>query len=257
MTKPSRPAFDPASEDAIHAEIRDAIGNQKLPPGTRLREDELRRIFAVSRDRMRKVFARLAYEGLVCLEPNKGASVARPSVQEARELFAARRGIEAAIIGLVAPRFTAEDRRLLTGHVARELAADRARDHAEMVRLSGEFHLLLARIARNALLERFLAELITRESLVIQAYERPGHPSCSGHEHEGIVTALSQRDVNGAAALMVEHLTNVEARLDLDQGTRAPPCLADVFQGVGRTVPRADSRAGRKGRAPAGRSDRE
>ncbi|MFO1147436.1 MAG: GntR family transcriptional regulator [Alsobacter sp.] len=228
-----------APEDAIYGEVRKAIGDQKLPPGTRLREDEMRTIFGVSRDRMRKVFARLAHDGLVTIEPNKGASVARPTVREARELFAARRGVEAAIIGLVAPRFTPADRRLLAAHVNRELAADKARDHAEMVRLSGEFHLVLAGLARNAMLAKFLDELITRESLVIQTYEKPGSPSCSGHEHLGIVEALGRRDAEAASRLMAEHLANVEARLDLDDTPPAPPDLSDVF--------------GAKGKARAGR----
>jgi len=189
MTKPM-PAFDPASEDAIHAEIRDAIGNQKLPPGTRLREDELRRIFAVSRDRMRKVFARLAYEGLVELEPNKGASVARPSVQEARELFAARRGSRPQSSGSSPRGSPPEDRRLLTGHVARELAADRARDHAEVTPIWRVPHASCAHRAKRpagAISRRVDHAQIARP---FQGLRRPGHPSCSGHEHEGIVTDI-------------------------------------------------------------------
>ena len=65
------------------------------------------------------------------------------------------------------------------------------RNWNEMVRLSGEFHLLMAEIAGNTILLRFLRELITREALVILVYERPGKPSCSHHEHRLILQALS------------------------------------------------------------------
>src|SRR5712675_1995173 len=92
-------------DDQVHARIYEAIGGQELPPGTRLREDQMRRIFGVSRARIRKVFSRLAFEGLVQIEPNRGASVARPSAEEARETFAARRAIEAAIVRMVADNF--------------------------------------------------------------------------------------------------------------------------------------------------------
>jgi len=77
-------------DDQVYRRIYEAIGGQELPPGTRLREDQMRQIFGVSRARIRKVFSRLAFEGLVQIEPNRGASVARPSAEEARETFAAR-----------------------------------------------------------------------------------------------------------------------------------------------------------------------
>ena len=64
-------------DDQVYRRIYEAIGGQELPPGTRLREDQMRQIFGVSRARIRKVFSRLAFEGLVQIEPNRGASVAR------------------------------------------------------------------------------------------------------------------------------------------------------------------------------------
>lgn len=229
MKKPVQEPDDQPVEGAVYSQIRDAILNQKLPPGTRLREDEMRQIFAVSRARIRKVFARLAFEGLVTLEPNRGASVARPTVKDARDLFAARRSIEVTIVQEVASRLDPTRKKLLEAHIAKELAADAERDHDQMIHLSGEFHLLLARIADNAMLEKFLGELITRESLVIQSYEKPGSPSCSGHEHKAILDALKRKDVGKATTLMVEHLTNVEGRLDLDRDVRPAVSLERVF----------------------------
>ena len=44
----------------------------------------------------------------------------------------------------------------------------------------------------NRTLQKFLRELITRESLVILAYEKPGKPSCSNHEHQFILDALAR-----------------------------------------------------------------
>src|SRR5436190_18068145 len=111
-------------DDQIYARIYQAIGGQELPPGTRLREDQMRQIFGVSRARIRKVFSRLAFEGLVQIEPNRGASVARPSAEEARETFAARRAIEAAIVRIVAEKFEPRLKTALARHIAREAAAE-------------------------------------------------------------------------------------------------------------------------------------
>ncbi|WP_420101454.1 GntR family transcriptional regulator [Bosea sp. (in: a-proteobacteria)] len=220
---------DEAGDDVIYARIHDAIAAQELPPGTRLREDEMRQIFGVSRARIRKVFSRLAHAGLVTIEPNKGASVFQPTPQEAREIFAARRGIEATIARLLAGRLTKRDVASLKRHIALEVEAEAARNWREMVRLSGEFHLILAEIAGNSILLRFLRELITREALVILVYERPGQPSCSHHEHSLILEALSSADPERAVKLMDEHLGNVEDRLDLDRNSRKVVDLGTLF----------------------------
>ena len=218
-------------DEQVYARVYAAIAAQELPPGTRLREDQLRQIFGVSRARIRKVFSRLAFEGLVEIEPNRGASVARPSPEEAREIFAARRAVESAIVRMVADRFEPKQQGTLSRHIAKETTAETRRDAAEMTRLSGEFHLLLAEMAGNRPMQKFLRELVTRESLVILAYEKPGKPSCSNHEHQMILDALVKRDSAKAAKLMLQHLENVEERLDLDRDTRPPVDLKQLFAG--------------------------
>ena len=77
--------------DTIHARIYDAIVEQRLPPGTKLGEETLCEIFGVSRTMIRRVLQRLASEHVVEARPHRGAFVARPSVEEAREVFEARR----------------------------------------------------------------------------------------------------------------------------------------------------------------------
>lgn len=222
-------ADDPSTDDLIYEKIHAAIAGQDLPPGMRLREDEMRQIFGVSRARIRKVFARLAYAGLVTIEPNKGASVFQPTPREAREIFAARRGIEGTIVRLIAGRLEKAQRDLLARHIDAEAAAEDRRDWTEMVRLSGEYHLRLAEIAGNTILLRFLRELITREALVILVYEKPGKPSCSHQEHTRVLDALVAGDGDKAAALMDEHLANIEDRLDLDRESRKEVDLGKLF----------------------------
>ncbi len=220
-----------AASDPVYRQIHDAISAQEMPPGTRLREDEMRAIFGVSRARIRKVFSQLAYAGLVTIEPNKGASVYRPTPQEARDIFAARRGIEGTIVKMLARKLDKAERTLLAEHIQQEVEAEARRDAVEMVRLSGEFHLRLAEISGNAILLRFLRELITREALVILVYEKPGKPSCSHHEHQLILDAIAAGDEAKAARLMDEHLGNVEERLDLDRDTRKHVDLGKLFAG--------------------------
>jgi DNA-binding GntR family transcriptional regulator len=217
------------TDDIVFEKIHQAIAHQQLPPGTRLREDAMSRILGVSRARIRKAFARLAHIGIVRIEPNKGASVTHPTVKEAREIFAARRAIEPTIVREAIARIGAAEQARIEAHIVAEDEAERRRDRPAMIRLSGDFHLLLADIAGNLTLKDFLSALITRDSLVIAAYEVPGQPSCSNHEHQQIFEALLARDGERAVALMVEHLDHVEGRLDLDRRTHAPVDFAKIF----------------------------
>lgn len=215
-------------ENAIYEQIHLAIARQDLSPGTRLREDHLRRIFGVSRARIRNVLTRLAYAGVVTLEPNRGASVTKPSPKDAHDNFVARRAVEDAIVRIAAGRIDPSDRALLIANIEAESKARHDGDATAMVWLSGEFHMLLARIAGNTILEGILRELITREALVISTFERPGRPSCSHDEHYDILDALCAGDADRASRLMLDHLGNVEDRLDLDP-PKKPADLAEIF----------------------------
>jgi DNA-binding GntR family transcriptional regulator len=80
-----------ASEDAVFQALHDAILSRRLAPGIRLRETGLGEIFGASRRAVRKALDRLNFEGLVVHAPNRDASAAQPTAQEAEQLGAARK----------------------------------------------------------------------------------------------------------------------------------------------------------------------
>ena len=220
----------PPGEDAIYERLLSAIFEHRLPPGTKLGEDRLASIFGVSRARIRRVLPRLAHEGVVTLEPNRGAFVAKPTVVEAREVFEARRIIEPGIVERAA---ASPERRTVVGRLRQHVAAERrARAEADarsVVRLSGEFHTLLADMAGNAVLAKAMRELATRTCLVIALYDKPSVPSCLGEEHAGIVEALATGDARRAVELMRDHLLHVERNLDLSIMEAEPIALEDAL----------------------------
>jgi hypothetical protein len=110
-----------------------------------------------------------------------------------------------------------------------KLAAEQQRDRTDMIRLSGDFHILIGEIAGNSVLLKFLRELVVRESLVIAAYETPGRPSCSNHEHSAILTAIAARDADLAVSRMLEHLDAIAERLDLDRPGKPVVDLAAIL----------------------------
>ncbi|TMG94895.1 MAG: GntR family transcriptional regulator, partial [Betaproteobacteria bacterium] len=68
------------SEDEIFARIYEAVLDHRLQPGTKLKEVALADAFGVNRAVVRKVLARLSYNRLVALRPNRAAVVASPTI---------------------------------------------------------------------------------------------------------------------------------------------------------------------------------
>ena len=218
-----------ASEDSIYARLLAAIFEHRLPPGTKLGEDRLAAIFGVSRARIRRVLPRLAHERLVTLEPNRGAFVAKPTVADALENFEARRLIEPGIVArLMAGAGRAEIARLRQ-HVLAERKARGAGNSLEIVRLSGEFHVLMADLAGNTVLARTMRELALVTCLIIALYDAPEVPHCRSGEHGEIVDAIAAGDQAKAVRLMIEHLDHVEAGLDLSTPVRKRIDLESVL----------------------------
>ncbi len=216
--------------------LRQAIIEQALLPGTRLPEDELGRHFGMSRTLARTVLTRLQSLGLVDTVHKRTATVAQPSLQDAREVFAVRRALEREVVRLVARRWNATIEAALEAHVREEAQAVAQRNTRVSMRLAGEFHLRLAEHAGNAVLERYLSELVSRCSLILAVYSRPHSAECAVNEHSAIIDALRQGDAARVEALMESHLGLVETRALIADGSGEPPALAAV---LGRYSPPA------------------
>ncbi|KUM24794.1 GntR family transcriptional regulator [Mesorhizobium loti] len=201
--------------DGVYQALRRAIIEQALAPGTKLPEDSVGESFGVSRTVVRSVLARLTVEGLVSQRPNKRAEVASPSLAEARGVFQVRRGLERTVIESLAGQLTAEQAGELRAHIAAEEQAH-GRDGPESIRLSGDFHTLLASMTANELLIRYVQEVASRCSLILALYGRPHSSECSVNEHQAIIDALLRGDEATAVQLMDEHLMAVATRGLLD-----------------------------------------
>jgi DNA-binding GntR family transcriptional regulator len=214
----------------VHERIWSAIMDHSLPPETRLVESELCEIFGLGRTRLRQVLQRLAHERVVTLMRNCGAKVSKPSVREAREVFAARRVIEANIVETFIKTATRKDIKRLQEHLAREEEAWRANDRRAILKLSGEFHLLLAEAVDNNILLELLRDLVSRSSLIIAVYQAPGATPCPPDAHRELTATLERRE-RGAVKLMTQHLDHVFADLMLEDRSNGGVDLKSVFGG--------------------------
>ena len=203
-------------DDIVYEYIFDAILEQRLAPGTKLSEEALCEIFGVSRTIIRRALLRLSHEQVVSIRPNRGAVVAAPSVEEARQIFAARRVVELAVIELAVKNATTESLGRIRNMVQEEQDAFDRGDIGSGIRLSGEFHLELARIANNTPLLNFQRSVVSQTSLIIAQYEVGHQTHCSFNEHEALLLAIESRDVTRAVTMMKEHLDHIEGKLNLD-----------------------------------------
>jgi DNA-binding GntR family transcriptional regulator len=215
--------------DSIYERILNAVMEHRLIPGTKLVEEKLAGVFDVNRTRIREVLARLAYEGVVTTIPNRGAFIASPSVEEARHIFQARRILEPALIRSLVAKADSQQFQRLYAHVAEERAAREMGDKRAVIRLSGEFHLLIAQMVDSPPLVKLMRELSSLTCLIILLYDSPNVPACPNHEHTEIVQAMEQGQLEQAIGLMLAHLDHIEATLDLSVEDDAEVDLEAIF----------------------------
>ncbi len=180
-------------------------------PGDKLTEDVIGDRFGVSRTIVRTVLARLYAEGLVDMQPNKGATIAQPSLSEAQDVFETRMCLERQVIARLAEKVTEDDMESLQRHVELETKAN-IHDGSAAIRLAGEFHILLASLSGNKVLARYVDEVVSRSSLILALYSRPHSSDCSINEHQQIIDALRQGDGQAAIDAMDHHLKAVADR---------------------------------------------
>ncbi|HOM14745.1 MAG TPA: GntR family transcriptional regulator [Rubrivivax sp.] len=195
--------------------ITSAIVERRLMPGTKLAEQQIADIFGVSRTLVRQALNQLSRDRLVTLEPARGAFVAKPSVQEAHEVFEVRCMLEAAVVKQLCAVVSDAQIAELRAHLAAEAAAVARTDVSGRTRLLADFHVVLARMLGNHVLADLLADLLTRSSLIALMYQSSHSAGHSQAEHVAIVDALEKRDARAAVRLLESHLGNVERNLQL------------------------------------------
>ncbi len=202
-----------AAEQAVYRALVEAITDHRLPPGTPLPEDRLAGAFGYSRSVIRQALQLAAHDRLVEQRPNHTAAVARPAFEEARDVFAARMMLEVPLVAEAARRVDGRDLTRLNDNLAAERIAIEAGDRHQQLRLSGEFHRLIAALAGNRVMVRFVGHLVSRSALILALYEPAGQPSCSAADHAALLAAIAANDPEAAEAHMSRHLEHLAASL--------------------------------------------
>lgn len=246
MTKPTK-SQQPDRGAAIYRALRHAIIEQALAPGAKLPEDAIGEQFGASRTIVRNALARLAAEGLVELQRNRGASVAVPSWDEAQDTFQVRIAIEQLIMRRLAGRLSARQVAALMEHVTSEEEA-RGKDEALSIRLATEFHILLAEMTSSPVYARFAGELASRCGLILALYSRPHSSECAVSEHRQIIHALKANDTKRAVSVMTEHLEAVVHRALIKDRSKKDADIKSILSSYTDNTPPTKRASRKRGR---------
>ncbi|MBS0317388.1 MAG: GntR family transcriptional regulator [Proteobacteria bacterium] len=207
-----------ANQSEITQRVVESILCQRLVPGERLGEQELADLFGVSRTLIREALVQLQTRGFVEVRSRRGWYVVEPSLEQAKDAFAARRIVEAGILSN--PEETGHEGpplqsvvRSLRKHLAREEESIRGTDMALRTFLLADFHVCLAEAMGHNTLCNILRDLTAHTSLVAALFQSDHDARKSCAEHAQIVDALEAGDLTLARRLMLTHIGGVEAAL--------------------------------------------
>ena len=190
-------------------EIRELIVNGKLAPGTKVPEKELCELFDVSRTPLREALKVLATDGLLTLEPNRGAKVTQITKEDLDEVYPVMGALEA-LAGELACRNISDseiaDIRALHDKMVQHY---QDKDLANYFAVNERIHDSIMAAARNDTLSlqyRSLAARVRRARYVAQMTEERWKRATE--EHEEIMKCLEQRDGQGLSRILKAHLEN-------------------------------------------------
>lgn len=205
-----------------YQDLRNLIISGHFQPNVRLTEAELTSLLDVSRITVRSVTARLAQEGYLTSEPNRGVRTRMFSFDEAVEILEAREIVEAALAGKAAERATDDELEELSEVCEQMATAEYELQGEEYSKLNRRFHQLVRDSARQPILSGFVDSLVY--PLVMRQYRNltRKHPRKDAlNEHRAILYALQTRNPAAARAAMRHHVGSARTALLLSASTAA------------------------------------
>lgn len=209
----------PTVAESVYRRLRHELVAGRLEPGRRLREQELAAALAVSRTPVREAVRRLAQEGLLELEANRGVRVPELHPDEALAIYEVRERLERMAARLAARHAGDEGREALRARLTTmETLTDD--DPAAHVLADDAFHGAIARLSGNPVLAELIERLADRvvrvkvltRDLNVSDMARAQHRQIAeailaGDEHRAEL-AMS-RHIRGNLAIVMERLTAV------------------------------------------------
>ncbi len=204
---------------SVAAALRADISAGRIGAGERLRQNEIASRFNVSTTPVREALGILERQGLVRIDPQRGATVFLPTEDDLREHYEIRIALERLAVAKAAERFTDDD----AERAAEVLAQLRqCRDSARELTLNSEFHGMIYAVSGRARLIEMIAGLRTASDAYLHIYafsvKLPSRQIDA--EHTEILAACEARDPVRAAAAVEAHLQHTVAHVARELASR-------------------------------------
>ncbi|WP_353813501.1 GntR family transcriptional regulator [Agromyces sp. SYSU T00266] len=197
----------------IAEQLRERILRGEVPPGTRIRQEDVATQFGASRVPVREALRILEHDGLVTLVANTGAWVSRLTLAECDEIYQMRERLEPLLLRLSAPHLSGADLDELQDLAERMAATS---DVDEFLELDRAFHLGGYRGATTTQLGELVVKLWNTTQPYRRAYSRSMDADAARivhDEHHLIVADLRDGDVDDAERVLAGHIRRTRRRL--------------------------------------------
>lgn len=196
--------------DIVYDYIKNQIVTKTIYPGTRIVEEDLVRETGVSRTPVRSALMRLAYDGLIQQQPNRGAVVAKPSATDLRQVYEARAVLEVGAFRAAVHRRSDESVLQMEQSLQKQQDLTNLFNMTEYVRLNREFHWIITMEAQNAYYEKYLNELQNKVATYLLFWDSSTTNSLSLDLHLRIFEAFRDRDEQKGVLALMEDLQLAE-----------------------------------------------
>lgn len=207
--------------EIVYEELKRQILVGEILPGTRMMEVELAEDMGVSRTPVREAIRKLEKEGLVTIEPRKGAYASAISIGDIVDVLEVRQGLEGMAAALACGRITEEQKEEMNQIINAYQAAVKEENIEEMIRFDEQFHAMIANISGNKTLIQLFStvqELALRFRYIY--YDDFNRYQQMPMEHREIEQAILSGDVDKARIVADEHVRRLKAFV-VKEGERA------------------------------------
>lgn len=195
----------------VAGRLRDEIQIGTLQPGTRLRQNDIARRFGVSTTPVREAFAQLQAEGLVRIDPHRGAVVFHPTVEDLKEFYEIREVLESLAVSQAIPHLDADRVKELNALIEKMRRAD---DPRRWLKLNDQFHLRLYERADRPRLTGLIESVRDASTPYIYMFVAGRPPSArADDEHQRILDACTRGDRKAAETAIKDHLRSASRDL--------------------------------------------
>ena len=196
--------------DIVYDYIKNQIVTKDVYPGTRIVEEDLVRETGVSRTPVRSALMRLAYDGLIQQQPNRGAVVAKPSATDLRQVYEARAVRVVGAVRAAGHRRSDESVLQMEQSLQKQQDLTNLFNMTEYVRLNREFHWIITMEAQNAYYEKYLNELQNKVATYLLFWDSSTTNSLSLDLHLRIFEAFRDWDEQKGVLALMEDLQLAE-----------------------------------------------